>query len=473
MLSRAERAVRAAFRDGARIDVAGASVRAAVIAELLLAGPAPRPGRTARVDLAGARITGKLDLTGARVDAPIRLRRCVFAEPVVLDHAEIGSANLDGSELPAIDAESLRVRRWFGMREARVAGPAWLHHVRVDGGLDLAGTHFGGAVNLQRAVIEGDARIGHGARYGAGVRLDGSRIAGDLNIAQLTATAPERGPAIDANGVTVGGGVWVHDSVFDGTVMFIGLRAAAAITLQRTVLRAPGDSALLLIEAETAMLTLRPAASSAGTIVLRDAHVGRFMDNPVEWPQACRIELGGLTYDRISRRSGDTTQWSARQRLEWMARFDTSFAPGPYDQLAAALRRDGREQEAREVLRVRERLRHRAMGRLGALWGAVQDATIGFGYRPARALLWLVAVLAAGSGWFGWSGPLAAVKPGEVPTWDPVLYTLDLLVPLVDLGHEHAWNPVGADKAVAVAVMAAGWVLATTVVAGAGRALRK
>jgi hypothetical protein len=484
MFSRVERAVRAAFRAGMPFDAGGAPVRAAVVAELLLAGPAARPGRTARVDLAGARITGRLDLTGARIDAPIRLRHCVFDQPLILDHAELGSVNLDGCELPSIDAESLRVRRWFGMRDARVAGEAWLHHARVAGGLDLAGSRFGGALNLQRAVIEGDARMGHAARYEAGVRLDGARIAGDLNIAQCTARAPEPGgAAFDANGATVGGGVWAHDMVAEGTVMLIGLRATAAIVLQRTVLRATGDYALLLIEAQTAMLTLRPAPASAGRIVLRDAHVGRLLDDPTGWPAQCRVELSGLTYDRISRRSGDTRTWTARERLAWMARYDTTsapgapdesgFAPGPYDQLAAALRRDGREPEAREVLRMRERRRHKAMGRLGACWGAVQDATIGFGYHPARALLWLVTVFAAGSAWFAWSGPLTPIKAGEAPVWDPLLYTLDLLVPLVDLGHEHAWNPTGPDKAVAVLVIAAGWVLATTVVAGAGRALRR
>src|SRR6185503_21310899 len=101
---------------------------------------------------------------------------------------------------------------------------------------------------------------------------------------------------------------------------------------------------------------------------------------------------------------------------------------------------------------VRERLRHRAMGRLGAVWGAVQDVAIGFGYRPARALWWLLAVLALSTGWYAVAGPLRAVKPDETPTWDPLLYSLDLLVPLVDLGHEQAWDPIGADKAVAVLV---------------------
>ncbi|MER7005344.1 hypothetical protein ABT297_20170 [Dactylosporangium sp. NPDC000555] len=482
MWNRAERALRAAYRTGAPLDLGGsgeprararATVRASVLAELLLAGPPPRPGRTARVDLAGARITGRLDLTGARIDAPLRLRRCLFDEPLLLDHAELGSVNLDECVLPAVEAESLRVRRWFGMRDARVAGAAWFHHVRVGGALDLAGSAFGGAVNLQRAVVEGDARLGHGAVYAAGLRLEGARVAGDLNIAQASVRAPAAGPAIGAGGVTVGGGLWAHELVADGTVVLIGLRATAAITLQHTTLRHPDGHALLLIEAQTAMLTLRPAPDSAGTISLRDAHVGRLVDDPVGWPAGCQVELAGLTYDRISRRSSDTAEWTARQRLAWMARYGTDFAPGPYDQLAAALRRDGREQEAREVLRVRERLRHRAMGRLGAMWGSVQNVTIGFGYRPARALLWLVAVLGAGSAWFAWSGPLHPVKADEAPTWDPLLYTLDLLVPLVDLGHERAWDPTGADKAVAVLVMAAGWILATTVVAGASRALRR
>jgi hypothetical protein len=43
----------------------------------------------------------------------------------------------------------------------------------------------------------------------------------------------------------------------------------------------------------------------------------------------------------------------------------------------------------------------------------------------------------------------------------------------VDVGHDRAWDPVGADKLVAVALMAAGWVLVTTLVAAAGRALNR
>jgi hypothetical protein len=230
--NRAERALRNAYRAGTLLDLGGrragssACVRAEIVAELLLAGPSPRPGRTARVDLAGARIAGCLDLTGAMVDAPIRLRHCVFDAPIVLDHAELGSVDLDGSELPAISAESLQVGRGFGMRNAHLSGDGWLHHIRVGGGLDIDGTRFDGPVNLQRAVIEADARLGHGAKYLVGLRLDGARIAGDLNLAEATACAPPDGAAISGFGVTAGGGLWAHDLVAEGTVLLVGIRAA-------------------------------------------------------------------------------------------------------------------------------------------------------------------------------------------------------------------------------------------------------
>jgi hypothetical protein len=48
---------------------------------------------------------------------------------------------------------------------------------------------------------------------------------------------------------------------------------------------------------------------------------------------------------------------------------------------------------------------------------------------------------------------------------------VDLLVPLLDLGHDKVWDPVGADKAVALSVMVVGWVLATTVITDSGRIL--
>nr|WP_221375392.1 hypothetical protein [Actinoplanes polyasparticus] len=473
MLGSTKRRVRRAYRSGTRLDLGGAAVEAGFLAELLLGADGGASGRVARLDLENARITGVLDLTSARIETQLRLRRCVFDGKLLLDHAELVSVNLDGSTLPGITAEGIRVAGVFGVQDAIVAGDIWLLPAHVQGMVELDRSTVHGTLFLQRSDIGGGVHL-RGVRIAGGIKLSGSRIGGDVVLERAHfGPAPDNGTAVSGWGMTVGGALLAHDLVADGPVHLIGAQVTGSLSFQGSTLHSPDAYCLLLIEASARVLTLRLTGGSAGTVSLRDARFGRFVDDPVNWPAACRIELDGLAYDRLTRRSEDVEAWTARQRLDWMAAYATGFSPGPYDQLAAALTRDGREQEARQVLVVRERRRHHAMGVLGGLWGAVQNVAIGFGYRPLRALLWLLVVVAAGTGWFAWSGPLAAVKPDEAPTWDPFLYTIDVLVPLVDLGHDKAWDPVGADKAVTLTVMAAGWILATTVVAGAGRALRR
>jgi hypothetical protein len=467
------RRVRRAYRTGTLLDLDGAAVEADVLAELLVGGAAGATGRIARLDLRNARITGRLDLTGARLAAPLRLRHCFLDEKILLGNAELASLDLDGSTLPGIEADAIRVAGVFGVRDATVTGDIRMLSAQLTGTVELDRSAIGGGLHLQGADIGGGVHL-RDVRVGQGVRLTGARVGGLVTVAgaRLSA-APDSGIALNVSAMTVGGSILAHRLHATGETHFVGARVGGTIALVGVTLQCPDGYALLMIEAQALLLTLRPTAGSTGTISLRDAHVGRLIDDPVGWPAGCRAELDGLTYERLSRRTEDVGAWTARQRLDWMARYTPGFAPGPYDQLAAALTRDGREQEARQVLLVRERLRHRAMGRLGALWGAVQDAGIGFGYRPLRALLWLLVVVAAGTAWFAAAGPLRAVKPDESPTWDPFLYTVDVLVPLVDLGHDKAWDPVGPDKAVTLAVLAIGWILATTVVAGAGRALRR
>jgi hypothetical protein len=52
------------------------------------------------------------------------------------------------------------------------------------------------------------------------------------------------------------------------------------------------------------------------------------------------------------------------------------------------------------------------------------------------------------------------------------MYTLDLLLPLVDLGQEQHFTPSGWTIWFAYLLIAAGWTLATTVATGITRNLR-
>ena len=112
---------------------------------------------------------------------------------------------------------------------------------------------------------------------------------------------------------------------------------------------------------------------------------------------------------------------------------------------------------------------------------------VGYGYRPNLALGWLVLLLVVGSLWFGLrtdpcvhdprytvSGPRCLVNADDTGLeWNPVLYTVDLLVPIVDFGNKGRWHTGGADKWVATGFTATGWILDTTVAAGLTRMLRR
>jgi hypothetical protein len=102
----------------------------------------------------------------------------------------------------------------------------------------------------------------------------------------------------------------------------------------------------------------------------------------------------------------------------------------------------------------------------------IQDIAVGYGYRPLRALTWLGLLLVAGSVVFSVAPP-PPLQPGAAPHFNGIIYTLDLMLPVVNLGQKYSFNPRGAEQWLSYFLMAAGWTLATTVAAGAARVLRR
>jgi len=101
----------------------------------------------------------------------------------------------------------------------------------------------------------------------------------------------------------------------------------------------------------------------------------------------------------------------------------------------------------------------------------MQDLTVGYGYQR-RAALWLTMLLAAGSIVFH-NAPPPPLQHGAAPHFNAVIYTLDLLLPVINLGQKYAFNPAGAEQWLSYALVAAGLVLATTIAAGAARVLSR
>lgn len=194
------------------------------------------------------------------------------------------------------------------------------------------------------------------------------------------------------------------------------------------------------------------------------ARIRVLRDDPACWP--AKLNLDGLTYLALE------PQLPAGQRLHWLRQNQDGHAPQPYEQLAAHYSQIGQPDQARRVLHARERLQRRARTSLARTWSVIQDVTVAYGYQPWRALLWLALLLAAGSILFT-AAPPPPLQPGAAPHFNAIIYTLDLLLPVVDLGQRHAFNPAGAEQWFSYLLIAAGWVLATTIAAGAARVLSR
>jgi hypothetical protein len=64
--------------------------------------------------------------------------------------------------------------------------------------------------------------------------------------------------------------------------------------------------------------------------------------------------------------------------------------------------------------------------------------------------------------------------PGTAhPAFNPFIYTVDLLVPLVDLGMRSSYNPQGPPRWLAYFLVAVGWIFVTTIASGVLRMLRR
>jgi hypothetical protein len=105
------------------------------------------------------------------------------------------------------------------------------------------------------------------------------------------------------------------------------------------------------------------------------------------------------------------------------------------------------------------------------MWGLVQDSTVGYGYRPWLAGVWLLGLLVVGTAYFAADPPVTgSTAQGR---FDPFAYTLDVILPIVSLEQNSAWILSGVQTAVFYALTMSAWVLLTALVAGVSRVLSR
>lgn len=386
----------------------------------------------------GARLEGNLTLSQARLNNPGGV-----------------ALNLDRATLADLDAPSLTVAGGsITVIGAQVAGRLNLPDLRLECGHGTVALCADGTIVGRRIVLRGARVIGQVracASSALRIQLRGAQIENPGDTALLM--APMDVADMFCNEMTVLGGI-------DLT----GTKVGNHLELRQAHLINPHGVALVTQGLQSAQVTILPAEPIQGTVDLAHANIGVLRDDPQTWPSDLRFS--GLSYGALE------PPLLARQRLDWLARDPSSHSPQPYEQLAAFYARTGLSAEARQVLYAAERRRRSGKALPGQVWSFLQDIAVGYGYRPARAALWLAALLAIGSITYTLAPPAPLNTSGE-PHFNPVIYTLDLLLPVVDLGQKHAFNPAGAEQWLSYLLIGAGWVLATTIAASAARIISR
>ncbi|MFF3321822.1 oxidoreductase [Streptomyces sp. NPDC002889] len=480
------------------------SVRASIVARLLLSGPPARPGRVAALKLRGVQITGTLKLAGGRIAPYVELNGCRFESELLMPEAHFTTVRMVGCAIPRIEAARLRtegdlhlprcrVEHGIRLTDAQIGTDLLINqiHVRPDRrGRAITADGMSVAQDLQAELIEtyGEFSL-RGAKVGVSMSLRGSRLRAAaerraLNAPQLSvertlymtgawvseltgnqgATPPFGVATLGASGR----GTRLRPFECHGGVRLDDGRFGDAIDLQRAVFVLSPREELSLRRIATPELRFNAERPEEGRVVLNGAKVVTLIDRASSWPGPGGLAMGGFVYENLV----PYEEFPLARRLDWVASATPEYSPEPYERLATVLRNCGEDADAREVLLAKQRRRRETLPLAAKLWGYLQDWTVAYGYRPGRAALWMAVLWAAGAIAFAQIAP-PPIKADEHPQWNPALFALDLLLPVINLGQDGYWRLDDQWQWVSAVLVLLGWILATTVAAGASRLLRR
>jgi hypothetical protein len=400
----------------------------------------------------GFTATGEVELAGAHIGGCLSFRR----------------ATLNNEKGRALFAGRLTVEQTMYCDEGFTAY----------GEVLLAGAHIAGQLGLRRATLEnqgGSALNADGLTVDRGMHCDsgftahGGVLLRNAHIGEeLTFNGAilenQNDLALNASRLTVDGDVLCQgDFTARGELRLEDAHIAGQLGFAGATLLNPGGLVLDLEGAGIGTLFL-PDTKPDGAIDVSGTTVEALDDVETGWPDM--LFLRGFIYGSLLNQHIDSGA-----RLRWLTLQPGRFDPQPYDQLADAYRRAGNGSWERKVLIAKERRRRRAYSPLSWLW----YLTVGYGYRTWQALIWLAGLAVAGTVVYGQAYPAhmvaVAVHP---PAFQPLIYALDVLVPVVGLGQKSAWQPAGTGLVwFSFGLTVAGWVLATAVAAGLSGVLKR
>jgi sRNA-binding regulator protein Hfq len=371
----------------------------------------------------GFRAEGEMDLLGAEIGGNLECEKSEFINP----------------EGKALNADRLKVKGGVFLRNGfKAKGEVNLLGAEIGVNLECDKSEFinskGKALAANRLKVKGSVFLRDGFKAEGEVNLLGAEIGRDLDCEKSELVNPKEN-ALTAAGLTIKGGVYLRN----------GFKAEGRIDLMGAIINGY-------------LIYTGVKSPEKAKLDLRSAKIGTLYDEKKSWPKKGNLYLHGTVYDDIFHKSPR----DAKSRIEWLRlNGGEGFSPQPYEQLAEVLKREGHEEDAKEVLIAKNKDYIKSNPKSGILKRArywLFGLTMGYGYKPLN-MLWVMFLFLL-IGWivFGVGAKYELITPtqgwayeaddagklaleDEYPAFNFWVYSIDTFIPLVDLQQGKYWLP--------------------------------
>jgi hypothetical protein len=413
----------------------------------------------------GFRASGEVDFSRSNIRGDLLASEAEFTNPTgnALNFGGITATTLhigEGSKIRGtVEAYDGRIRSSVIFKGCEVLAPG-------KAAVKLDGCHVGGNLVFEQGfVARGE------------VRFLEAEVARQIRFGNCELRNPQ-GKALAGDGASAKV-LFMHSFRSEGTIRFVGTKIARQCSIEGEMIGLLGERFALQMESSEidGGLHLLPSKPMRGGLSLANTHVGYLRDNQNCWKSSYDLRsfrYGALAEPKWKQRSTNGAL-TTRQRIDWIRGTVSGYEPEAYDTLAAAYARAGLPHRQRHVLIAKNRKRRARLGRPARLFSYLDDWLIGFGYRPWRVIVPFLFLVLFGFIFFrGHEAEMIKVDPAmKHLDFEPFAYTLDLLVPVVDLGQRRNWEPGHDFVLIKDVIVVSGWVLSAAILAALTSSLRR
>ncbi len=428
------------------------------------------------ISLPNLRLVSALDATSLRTEKAVFLTGIHSESPLMFNQCDFNQLDLSGGTLTSLFARGVHLERDLVLQGARIS------HV-----LDLSIARIGGTLNLQDTVLTIPGQVEEAAANSGDTAQEESG-----QTRREAYARHEMGSLLD---IRIEGSLRLCNARIDRKIRMTNARVGGDVDLWGVEFQDVGDleNGLICTNCEIGeKLILSESRCDDHTRIALDytrLRIIEFGRDESSWPRPNRISLEGTTFEAFAfiqrQKEGHALNvFDTDLTIAILKRNGPGFYRQPWRQPAQSIRQKGYGQEALEIMVAMEReasqveaKQHRArlsesglsawdrvtlMGKRfrrtvsNSLWWFAD-----YGYRPEKALWTLIVLLLVNVGlnvailYWQQDAIVPALEevylqddkdpwqgtPREYPSFNPLVFALDTLIPALDLGQENAWQP--------------------------------